>query len=138
MKKEEAVGQGLSLANRSTIAMLGTYGNGYPDIRAMIKNENDGLKTMWFTTNTSSKKMGQLRRNSKVCVYFVDFDKRMGLRLIGTIDILQDPASKQRLWREGFERYYPLGISDPDYSVLRFTAQRGSYYHKLANVTFDL
>jgi len=138
MKKKEAVEQGMSLANRSTIAMLGTYGDGYPDIRAMIKNENDGLKTIWFTTNTSSKKIEQLKKNPKVCVYFVDFDKRMGLKLIGTIDILQDPASKQRLWHEGFERYYPLGVSDPDYSVLCFTTLWGNYYHKLANVTFEL
>lgn len=138
MKKEEAMEKGLSLVDRSTIAMLGTYGAGYPDIRAMIKNENEGLKTIWFTTNTSSKKIEQLKKNPKVCVYFVDFDKWMGLKLIGTIDILQDPASKQRLWREGFERYYPLGVSDPDYSVLCFTALWGNYYHKLANVTFEL
>jgi general stress protein 26 len=138
MNKEEAMEQGLSLANRSTIVMLGTYGDGYPDIRAMLKNENEGLKTIWFTTNTSSKKIEQLKKNPKVCVYFVDFDKWMGLRLIGTIDILQDPESRQRLWREGFEKYYPLGVSDPDYSVLRFTAQQGNYYHKLANITFEL
>jgi general stress protein 26 len=138
MKKKEAMEQALALANRSTIAMLGTYGAGYPDIRAMIKNENAGLKTIWFTTNTSSKKVEQLKKNQKACVYFVDVDRRMGLRLIGIIDILQDPESRQRLWREGFERYYPLGVSDPDYSVLRFTAQWGNYYHNLANVTCEL
>ena len=138
MKKEEAMEQGLSLANRSTIAMLGTYGDGYPDIRAMIKNENEGLKTIWFSTNTSSKKVEQLKKNPKACVYFVDFDKWMGLRLVGIVDILQDPESKQRLWREGFEKYYPLGVNDPDYSVLRFTAQWGNYYYNLANVTFEL
>jgi len=138
MKKEEAMEKGLSLVDRSTIAMLATYGAGYPDIRAMIKNENDGLKTIWFTTNASSGKVEQIKKNPKACIYFVDFDKRMGLRLIGTIDILQDPESKQRLWREGFERYYPLGVSDPDYSVLCFTALWGNYYHKLANVTFEL
>ncbi|MGC9345845.1 MAG: pyridoxamine 5'-phosphate oxidase family protein, partial [Candidatus Bathyarchaeales archaeon] len=130
MKKEEAIEYGLALVNRSTIAMLGTIdAEGNPNIRAMIKNEHEGLKRIWFTTNTSSQKTAQLKKNPKACVYFVDFDKWMGLMLVGTIDILQDPESKQRFWREGFEKYYSLGVNDPDYSVLCFTAQWGKYYH---------
>lgn len=139
MKKEEAIEQGLALVNRSTIAMVGTVDDeGCPNIRAMIKMENEGLKRIWFTTNTSSKKVTQIKNSPKVCVYFVDFDKRMGLMLIGTMEILQDPESKRRLWREGFEKYYPQGVNDPDYSVLRFTGHWGKYYHKLATVTFEL
>lgn len=89
MKKEEAIEYGLALVNRSTIAMLGTIdAEGNPNIRAMIKNEHEGLKRIWFTTNTSSQKMAQLKKNPKACVYFVDFDKWMGLMLVGTIDIL--------------------------------------------------
>jgi general stress protein 26 len=48
-----------------------------------------------------------------------------GLTLTGTVEILRDPESRQRLWREGFERYYPQGVSGPDYSVPGFTARRG-------------
>jgi general stress protein 26 len=62
----------------------------------------------------------------------------MGLTLTGTIEILHDPKSRQQLWREGFERYYLQGVDDPDYSVLRFTARRGQYYHKLARVGFEV
>jgi len=139
MQQEEAVREALSLANRSSIAMLGTNGdNGYPNIKAMLKMENEDLKTIWFSTNTSSRRVAQLNRDSKACVYFVDFDQRKGLMLVGNIEVLQDIESKKRLWSEGAERYYPLGVTDPDYSVLRFTAQWGNYYHALSNVTFTL
>jgi len=139
MKGREAIKKGLALVNRSTIAMLGTNGaQGYPNIRAVIKMENEDLKRIWFTTNTSSKKVAQFKKNPKACVYFVDFDKWIGLMLIGTTEILQDPESKQRFWHEGFEKYYPLGVSDPDYSILRFTAQWGKYYHNLATTTFEI
>jgi general stress protein 26 len=139
MQKEEAIREALALASRSDIAMLGTNGdNGYPNIKAMIKMENEGLNRIWFSTNTSSKRVGQLIRNSKACVYFVDFEQWMGLMLVGDVEVLQDMESRQRLWREGFEKYYPLGVTDPDYSVLRFTAQWGNYYHALSNVTFEL
>ena len=139
MDKSDVTQKALALANAAQIAMLGTNGDdGYPNIKAMIKMENEGLKTIWFSTNTSSKRIGQLKRDGKACVYFVDFENWMGLMLVGEIEILQDSDARERLWREGFERYYPQGVNDPDYSVLRFTAEWGNYYHALQNVTFNL
>jgi general stress protein 26 len=139
MDKDDAIQKALDLANHAEIAMLGTNGDdGYPHIKAMIKMENEGLKTIWFSTNTSSKRLSQLERDSKTCVYFVDFDEWKGLMLVGDIEILQDKTSRERLWRDGYERYYPQGVDDPDYTVLRFTARWGNYYHALHNVTFEL
>ena len=139
MQKEKAIKEALALASRSGIAMVGTNGdNGYPNIKAMLKMENEGLNRIWFSTNTSSRRVGQLVQNSKTCVYFVDFEQWKGLMLVGDVEVLQDIESRQRLWREGFEKYYPLGVTDPDYSVLRFTAQWGNYYYALSNVTFEL
>ncbi len=139
MENEQAIQDALALAGGATIAMLGTNGDdGYPNIKAMIKMENEGLKTIWFSTNTSSKRIAQLKRDSKVCVYFVDMDQWKGLMLVGTVEVLQDMESRQRLWRPGYEKYYPLGVADPDYSVLRFTAQWGNYYHALSNASFEV
>jgi general stress protein 26 len=139
MNQEDAIRDALALANGSEIAMVGTNGNdGYPNIKAMIKMENEGLNRIWFTTNTSSTRVGQLSRNAKVCVYFVDMAQWKGLMLVGDVEVLRDKASRERVWREGFEKYYPQGVSDPDYSVLRFTARTGNYYHALSNATFEL
>jgi general stress protein 26 len=137
--REKAIEEGLALVERSPFAMLATNGDdGHPNVRAMIKMENEGLETVWFSTNTSSRKVAQLRENPRACVYFVDFSKWMGLMLVGTIEVLQDPESRRRLWREGYEKYYPAGVDDPDYSVLRFSAQWGRYYHSLTHATFEL
>jgi len=139
MEKQEAVNQGLELVNSSTIAMLGTNGeDGFPHIKAMLKMVNQGLKKIWFSTNTSSKRVEQIKKNPKVCVYFVDPNEFKGLMLVGNIKILQDKSSRQRLWREGFERYYPLGVDDPDYSVLCFTGLWGNFYHSLSNIDFEI
>ena len=139
MKKPEAIEKALALVGRSEIAMLGTNGvDGYPNIKAMINMEHHGLKEVWFSTNTSSRRVAQLLQDSKACVYYVDFDQWMGLMLVGSVEVLQDMESKERLWREGFEKYYPQGVTDPDYSVLRFTADWGNFYHALSNVTFEV
>jgi general stress protein 26 len=139
MEKEDALQQSLSLVNHAAIAMLGTNGEGgYPNIKAMLKMENEGLKVIWFGTNTSSKRIARIEQDARSCVYFVDNEQFKGLMLVGTLEILHDEESKKRLWRKGFEMYYPLGVSDPDYSVLRFTALWGNYYHNLSNLTFEL
>lgn len=139
MDKETAIEQALALADRSGIVMLGTNGNeGTPNIKAMLKMENEGLKTVWLSTNTSSRRVGELRRDPRACLYFVDMETWEGVMLVGEMELLQNAESRQRLWREGCERYYPLGVNDPDYTVLRFTARWGNYYHALANVTFDI
>jgi general stress protein 26 len=139
MDQQEAIGKALALVSRSEIAMLGTNGDdGYPNIKAMINMEHQGLKEVWFSTNTSSRRVGQLLRDPRACVYYVDFERWMGLMLVGTVEVLQDVESKERLWRAGFEKYYPLGVTDPDYSVLHFTAEWGNFYHALSNVTFEV
>jgi general stress protein 26 len=68
----------------------------------------------------------------------VDEKNFKGLMLIGTIEILQDAVSRKMLWFEGCEKYYPLGVMDPDYSVLCFTAKSGNYYQDLKNITFEI
>ncbi len=139
MSEKEGLEKGLELANRSKIVMLANIdANGYPHVRAMIKMENEGIDSIWMTTNTSSDKLVQLQKDNKACLYFVDLEQLMGLTLVGNIEMLRDEESRKRCWREGFEKYYPRGIDDPDYTVLRFTTSWGKYYHGLKKFRFEV
>jgi general stress protein 26 len=141
MKKGDLINTSLEaahkLVNRSQFALIGTIGeDSYPNIKAMIKAEQKGLREIWFSTNTSSRRVTQIKLNDKTCVYFVDFETWEGLMLIGRAEIRRDRETREALWRDGSERYYPLGIDDPDYVVLRFIAEVGNYYHGLVSVSF--
>jgi general stress protein 26 len=137
MKEEEARRKALALVERSEIALVGSNSeDGLPWIKAMLKMETEELKTVWFSTNTSSRRVAQFLRDPRASVYFVDFSDWMGLMLLGKMDVLTDRESRERIWREGYERYYPLGLDDPDYTVLRFTAESANYYHQLDNLSF--
>jgi general stress protein 26 len=139
MDEQDAIAQGLELIEKSKIAMLGTNGEcGFPNIKAMLNLRHEGIRTFWFSTNTSSRRVRQLRQDNRACIYFVDENEFRGLMLVGVVDILQDIESRKMLWNEGYEMYYPRGVEDPDYSVLRFAARQGNYYHGLDNVTFDI
>ena len=42
------------------------------------------------------------------------------------------------IWRDGDEMYYPKGVTDLDYCVLKFTAESGRWYGNFKNGNFEL
>jgi len=123
-----------------TVSMIGSIDtNGFPNMKAMLPpRKRTGIKDFYFTTNTSSMRVKQYLANPKASVYF--FDKRYfrGVMLKGTMEVLIDAQSKEEIWREGDEMYYPKGVTDPDYCVLKFTAQDGRYYSNFKSEDFTI
>lgn len=58
--------------------------------------------------------------------------------LIGNMEVLEDSDSKEMIWRDGDTMYYPLGVTDPDYCVLKFVANSGRYYANFNSETFEI
>ena len=111
--------------------------DGFPNTKAMLPpRKREGIKSFWFTTNTSSLRVSQYKANPKACLYF--FDKRFfrGVMLIGLMEVLEDKKSKELIWQEGDTLYYSKGVTDPDYCVLKFTAQTGRYYANFSSEDF--
>ncbi len=136
---DDILQKALTLINRCDVVMVGNNGSeGFPQIKAMFKMENEGLNKVWFSTNTSSKRVSQFLNDDRACLYFLNEPEIKGLMLVGHMQVLQDETLRQRFWREGCEKYYPLGVNDPDYTILCFIAQSGNYYHGLKNLSFDL
>ena len=112
--------------------------NGFPNAKTMFRRENEGLHTFWFSSNTSAIRTGQWLHQPKACIYFVDAEDFHGLMLTGLMQVCTDNETKLRFWMEGDEQYYPLGPTDPDYCILRFTAEKGNYYHGLQKLLFNV
>ncbi len=112
---------------------------GFPNIKAMLApRKRVGLKTFYFTTNTSSAGVAQYRANNKASIYFYDKTFFKGCILKGTMEVLEDQTAKDMIWEKGDTQYYKLGVTDPDYCVLKFTAICGKYYSNLASQSFDV
>jgi general stress protein 26 len=139
MTIQEAKDKALQLIEKSKTAVLATVDeNGYPNMRAMLNLEWDGLKTIWFSTNASAKKIKQITNNPKAGAYFFDETAFKGLRLMGEIKVHQDQEAREKLWRPGFEMYYPKGVTDPDYCVLELTVKTGNYYQGFEKIDFEI
>lgn len=129
-----------NMIDKAGVAIISSIDeHGFPNSKAMLPpRKRNGIKEIYFTTNTSSMRVRQYLHNQKACVYF--FDKRFfrGVMLRGTMEVLQDSASKEMIWREGDEMYYPKGVTDPDYCVLRFSAQNGRFYSNFKSEDFEV
>lgn len=114
--------------------------DGFPNTKAFLppRLRREGIKYIFFSTNTSSMRVKQFMENPKACLYFYDRRFFRGVMLKGTIEVLQDSQSKEMIWHDGDELYYPKGVTDPDYCVLKFTAQSGRYYSNFKSEDFEI
>ena len=126
------------LIDKQGVSFIGSVDEeGFPNMKAMLPpRKREGIKQFYFTTNTSSMRVRQYRENPKASVYFCDRRYFRGVMLIGTMEVLETQDVKEMIWREGDTMYYPLGVTDPDYCVLRFTAQTGRYYDNFKSENF--
>lgn len=134
---EETIGKMMDRAKTCFLSYVD--GEGFPVTKAMLRpREREGVKVLWFSTNTSSNKVACFRKNSRASVYFVDRRFFRGLSLVGTVEVLETPEAKERLWQIGDRMYYPKGVTDPDYCVLKFTVQKGRYYGNFKSEDIEL
>ena len=113
---------------------------GFPNIKAMFTARIIEGNRFYFSTNTSSLRAQQFMKNPKASVYFYSEGRSgpEGLMLSGTMNVRQDAAAKESIWRDGDTIYYPLGVTDPDYCVFEFTALRGRSYSFSGVESFDM
>ena len=134
---EETVGKMIDKSTTSFISYVDE--DGYPITKAMLKpRKRNGIKEIWFSTNTSSNKVKYFKKNNKASLYFLDKRYFRGVSLVGTIEVLETTEAKEMIWQAGDEMFYKGGISDPDYCVLKFTACKGRYYSNFKSEDFEI
>lgn len=128
------------IAEQKTAFIASVNEQGYPVVRAMLaprKIENDEI---YFSTNTSSKKVKQYAANNKACVYFYRRGrfKYEGVTITGEMEICTDLKTKNEIWRFGDTLFYSKGVTDPDYCVLKFKCKCAEYYCDFKIETIEL
>jgi general stress protein 26 len=107
------------LVKNSDLFVLASVGeSGFPRMRVMVKNRADGLATIWATTGLQSQKVADFSKNPKagICVS----SDNGSVTLMGNVQVICDTAAKREFWQEDYLQYFPGGIDDPNYCVLRF------------------
>lgn len=143
---EQVLQKALAIVDqKKVVMMLGTNGpNGTPDIKAIVKFRNDGLKHVMFCSTTSARRTQVLRHDNRASLYAYEYSPEAdpvicrGVMLSGKIELSWDDDLRRSLWSESMKMYYPNGPLDPEFVVLQFTAEHGNYYEGFDNTTFTV
>lgn len=114
--------------------------DGFPNIKAMLAPRKIENNCFYFTTNTSSLRVSQYLENEKASIYFYKRGRFSyeGIMLIGRMEVITDAETKKEIWRTGDTMFYKKGVTDPDYCILKFTAEKGRHYRNLKTESFVL
>jgi general stress protein 26 len=139
---KDVLGKVEKLVEKVKVSFVGSVDkDGFPNVKAMLApSRREGLREFWFSTNTSSERVAQYRENPKACIYFYEKGRfnYQGVQLVGRMEVLTDAASKQMIWEPGDVIYYSKGVTDPDYCVIKFTAEKGRYYSNFKSESFKI
>lgn len=107
----------------------------YPLLASLAKKMLDG-HTLFFTTNTASSKVTQIRSHKRVALYFCLPEAFRGVWISGDMEFITNPEIKKQFWTEGWEMYYPKGWSDEDYTLLALKPKKGRAYESFSVLEF--
>ena len=108
----------------------------YPNLVNFFKRHEDNF-LIYFSTNTSSSKISQIKNNPNVCVYYSKPDEYKGCMLSGKIKIVTDQNVKKSLWQDNWKMYYPGGVADNDYTILELKPNLLKVYSQLSTFTIN-
>lgn len=128
------------IKSQKTAFIASVDSDGFPNVKAMLAPRKIENNCFYFTTNTSSLRVSQYLENEKASIYFYKRGRFSyeGIMLVGKMEVLTDEETKKEIWRTGDTMFYKKGVTDPDYCVLKFTAQKGRHYRDFKTESFVL
>ena len=94
--------------------------NGYPTSSAISISKADGINWLSFLGGTDSNKANRIKNCNKACVCIAT--NEYNITLVGTIEMITDPARKEEHWQESFAEHYG-DFTNPEFCVFRFTTE---------------
>jgi len=94
--------------------------NGYPTSSTITISKADGINWLSFLSDINSNKANRIKNCNKACVCLASSE--YNITLVGTIEIITDPAVKKEHWQETFTEHYG-DFTSPEFCTFRFTTE---------------
>jgi general stress protein 26 len=88
-------------------ALITLDANGHPRVRVMDPFPPEGEMTIWFATNPHTRKVGEIRADPRVTLYYFDSNSLGYVTISGKARLVNDESEKARHWKEEWEAFYP-------------------------------
>lgn len=99
-------------------------GDRLPHARLMQPYEPEKDFTIYFGASPRSRKIREVRRQSKVSLAFYNQQETAYLTLLGTSTIVDDVAMRQKYWRSNWNDLFPGGPESDEYVLIKFVPDK--------------
>jgi general stress protein 26 len=111
------------------IAMLTTAdADGTLRSRPLMTLEMDEQGRLWFFTELSTRKVGEMDQHRKVNLSYADVTRQCFVSICGRVRLLRDPDKARDLWTQRVKPWFPSGLDDPDLGLLEVTVEDAEYW----------
>ncbi len=95
------------ISSAATCALITIDEEGKPSVRAMETLPLEDNFTIWFGTNPKSRKVTEIKKDSRVSLYYLDSDGSGYVTIHGIAEIIEDNKAKEVHWKEEWAAFYP-------------------------------
>ena len=121
--KETLLSAARDIINDAGVCALITLDEqGLPSTRVMEPFLPEDDFTVWLGTNPHSRKVKQIKSNSKVTLYYLDKNSSGYVVIQGTATLVNDQASKDKWWKTEWDAFYPNNTDA--YQLIKVSPQR--------------
>lgn len=123
--RSDILAAGRDVMQKARYCTLVTIGeDGHPQARIVDPLGPDATFTIWVATNPLTRKVAQIRRDSRVTLLCFDAATSSYVTVLGRAAIVTDAAEKARRWKEEWTPFYASGATGNDVMLIRVTPIR--------------
>ena len=93
---------------------------------SISKIDDDG--TIWFFTKSSSYKVDEIEESKKVSIAIINESSNNYLMIHATAKLVNDKTKMKELWSSILKAWFPLGLDDPDMTLIKVTPNEVNYW----------
>lgn len=97
-------------------------------------NRFDG--NLWFMTDDSSRKLYELRDDSRVLITYADEGKNVYVAVNGRASAERNPQKAKELWNIHAKGWWPGGPEDPRLVLIRVGVESAEYWEGPSNTSY--
>jgi general stress protein 26 len=114
------------VVNDFEVAMLVTHtANGIHARPMAVASMDEGMGA-FLVTHIHSLKVEEISANPQALLTFQGARKFASVH--GELTVLSDRPLVEKMWKEAWKVWFPIGKSDPNIALLKFTAHEGEYW----------
>jgi len=95
------------MTNSGTCTLITLDTEGIPRARVMDPFSPEEDLSVWFGTNSKSRKVDQIKNNPRVSLYYFDCNTTDYVLIHGMAKLVNDQNEKEKRWKDEWNDFYP-------------------------------